>query len=244
MTISRRWFLLAAAILGSCLPLTAQEPQVQGFELKWLDDNPQGLGVAQLTNRRDAAATAYLVQFERVEGDAVTVINSPLVEAVPRGAPALEPDQSKTFTAAKAPTKAATANTVRVVCAIFADGFTTGDELCVKRFLEKRRQLLREDIPHVEGFLNAALAQPKPDLNLIIGHMGEIITERFEWARTQTPFSQILAEARAHSTVQSTLAMVVAKHDKRPLAEILNSLVQLLETWRGDLESSKPELAQ
>jgi hypothetical protein len=213
--------------------------------LKWLKDTPEGLGSAQLTNTRAFAATAYIVQFERVEGETVTPINSWPVQAVPRGGAALEPGQSKVFTAAKSPAKAVTANNVRVVCAIFADGSTMGDELCVKRFLDKRRQLLREDIPHVLGLLKAALAQPKPDLKSIIDEMDEVIKERSDWAKEQTPFSPILSGARAHATVRTSLSTILSRSKNQPLVtETLTTLVQLLETWRGDLESSKPELAQ
>jgi hypothetical protein len=245
MEMSSLRLLWCAAILGSCLPLTAQTPQVQGFELKWLDDTPQGAGIAQLTNRREAAATAYIVQFERVDGDSITVINSWPVQAVPRGAAALEPGQSKTFTAAKGPNKAATANTVRVVCAIFADGFTTGDDLCVKRFLDKRRQLLREDIPRVLEILNAALTQDKPDLNFILGEMNIVITERLNWAKEQTPVSPILAEARAHATVRMTVGGILRQSKDKPLViDTLKKLIDLLQTWRGDLEASKPQLPE
>jgi len=245
MTTSRFRFLLSAAILGSCLPLTAQAPQVRGFDLKWVDDTTEGLGAAQLTNRREAAATAYIVQFERVDGDSVTVINSWPVQAVPRGAAALEPGQSKTFTAAKGPNKAATANTVRVACAIFADGFTTGDELCLKRFLDKRRQLLREDIPRVLEILNAVLTQDKPDLSSILGEMNIVITERLNWAKEQTPVSPILAEARAHAAVRMTVGGILRQSKDKPLViDTLKKLIDLLETWRGDLEASKPELPQ
>jgi hypothetical protein len=233
--------LLAAVVLG-CLPLTAQG---LGMELKWLKDTPDGLGAAQLTNTRKFAATAYMVQFEHVEGDAVTPLTPRAVEAVPRGGAALEPGQSKEFTAPKAPAKGVSANNVRVVCAIFADGSTMGDELCVKRFLDKRRQLLREDIPHVLGFLKAALAQPKPDLKSIIDDMDAVITERSGWAKEQTPFSPILAEARAHATVKTSLSLMQGRSkDKALITETLQKLIDLLESWRGDLESSKPELGQ
>jgi hypothetical protein len=242
MTKTIRWLLLGTAILGSCLPLAAQG---FGLELKWLADTPEGLGAAQLTNTRKFAATAYIVQFERVDGDTATPINSLPVEAVPRGGTALEPGQSKVFTAAKAPTKGVAANNVRVVCAIFADGSTMGDELCVKRFLDKRQQLLREDIPRVLEILNAALTQPRPDLNFILGEMNVVIIERVKWAKEQTPFSPILAEARAHATVRTALGQILRQSKDKPLViDTLKKLIDQLETWRADLESSKPELAK
>lgn len=242
MKTLRFWPLLGSMFLGLCLPLTAQR---QGLELKWLGDTPQGLASVQLTNAYAAPATAYIVQFERVDGDSVTVINASPVQTVPRGGAALEPGQSKVYTANKGPAKAPTANSARVVCAIFADGFSTGDELCVKRFLDKRWQLLREDIPHVLGLLNAAQTQPKPDLKSIVDEMEAVITERSTWAKEQTPFSPILAEARAHATVKTTLSGILNHtKDKKLVTDTLTNLVQLLETWRSDLESSKPELAQ
>jgi hypothetical protein len=233
---------LTILLLGCCLSLTAQG---KGLELKWLGENADGLASVQLSNTYRAPATAYIVQFERVDGDSVTVINAFPVQAVPRGGVSLDPGQSKVYTANKGPAKAATANSARVVCAIFADSLTTGDDLCVKRFLDKRHQLLREDIPHVLGLLNAAINEPKPDLKGIIDEMSAVITERSAWAKEQTPFSPILAEARAHATVKTTLTLMQGRSkDKVLIQDTLKKLIDTLEGWRSDLEASKPELPQ
>jgi hypothetical protein len=240
----RAWqlcFLLGGVTLGA-LSLTAQP---KGLELKWLGDTPEGLASVQLTNAYKAPTTAYIVQFERVDGDSVSVINSFPVQAVPRGGASLEPGQSKIYTANKGPAKAATANSARVVCAIFADGRTTGDELCIKRFLDKRQQLLREDIPRVLEILKAALDQPKPDLNFILGEMNIVITERVNWAKEQTPVSPILAEARAHAVVRMSVGAILRQSKDRPLVmETLKKLTETLEGWRSDLEASKPALPE
>jgi hypothetical protein len=242
MKTLRLWFLLGGLALGSALSLTAQQ---KGLELKWLGETPEGLASVQLTNAYAAPTTAYIIQFERVDGDSVTVINSSPVQAVPRGGFSLEPGQSKVYTANKGPAKAPVANSARVVCAIFADGLTTGDELCIKRFLDKRRQLLREDIPRVLEILNAALAQPKPDLNFILGEMNIVIAERINWAKEQTPVSPILAEARAHASVRMSVGAILRQSKDKPLViDTLKKLIELMETWRGDLEASKPEVPQ
>ena len=246
ITALRLGLLLGAislgAILGSCLALPAQG---KGLELKWLGENTDGLASVQLTNAYTAPVTAYILQFERIDGDSVTVINTSVVQTIPRAGAPLEPGQSKVYTANKGPAKAPTANSARVVCAIFADGLTTGDELCVKRFLDKRQQLLREDIPRVLEILNAALPQDKPDLNFILGEMNIVIAERVKWAKEQTPVSPILAEARAHAVVRMTVGGILRQSKDKPLViETLKKLIDTLETWRADLESSKPALPQ
>ncbi|GEM_PF-5293112 len=229
------------------LPGSRREPgpEPKGLELKWLGDTSgQGLPSVELTNAYTSPATAYIMQFEHVDGESVTVINSWPIQAVPRGGTPLEPGQSRIYTANKGPAKSSGANSARVVCTIFADGRTTGDDLCIRRFLDKRRQLLREDIPRVLDILKAAIEQPKIDVKGIMDQMDQVILERSDWAKGQQPFSPLLAEARAYATVKTSLAFLQGRYkDRAYVVETFKKLIAQLESWREDLQASKPELA-